>query len=305
MIDKWRVDYNKDYPQINLNYQSVGSGAGINLYTKKTIDFGASDAPLQPTEIKAAPNTLHIPETMGAIVIVYNLPEYHQTGLKLTGKIIADIFMGKITRWNDPAIKALNPKITLSKNAIVIAHRSDGSGTTFAFTDYLSKVSSAWKGNIGQGKSVPWTAGIGGSGNAGVASVVKNVPWSIGYVELAYAIQNKMTYSYVQNHDKTAFMDANVTTTAAAAKGAIKSLPESDGVWSQVSIHDSPGKAYPISTFTYLLVNQNLDQMKGMDKQKAKDLVHMIYWFVTDGQKRSEKLLYVPLTSAVQEIDKR
>ncbi len=311
LIDKWRVDYNAQYPGISLNYQSVGSGAGVSLYTKKVVDFGASDAPLQPSEATKAPNTLHIPETMGAIVMTYNLPEFQKSGLKLTGPVIADIFLGKITTWNSPAIAKLNPGVTLSANKIVLVHRSDGSGTTFAFTDYLSKVSPEFKGRIGQGKSVPWVTGVGGSGNAGIAAIVKKVPWSMGYVELAYAKTNKlagsnipMTYAYIQNHDKTAFLDATVDTTLAAGQGAVASMPASDGDWSHVSINNAPGaNAYPIATYTYLLVNKNLDQIKGMDTQKASDLVHMLYWFVTDGQQRSTKLLYVPLPSGVVQID--
>jgi phosphate transport system substrate-binding protein len=311
LIDKWRVDYNVLYPQITLNYQPVGSGAGINLYTKKTVDFGASDAPLAPSEAAKAPNTLHIPETMGAIVVAYNLPEFPQNGLKLTGQVLADIYLGKVITWNNPEISKLNPGVQFSANRIILVHRSDGSGTTFAFTDYLSKVSPEWKGKVGQGKSVPWVAGVGGSGNAGVAAIVKKVPWSLGYVELAYAKQNKMasfsvpmTYAYMQNHDKTAFLDATVDTTLAAGKGAVSSMPQSDGDWSKVSINNTPGvNAYPIATYTYLLVNENLDKIKGMDKQKASDLVHMLYWFITDGQKRSTKLLYVPLPDGVVQID--
>jgi len=317
LIDKWRVTYTSLYPGISLNYQAVGSGAGINLFTKKTVDFGASDAPLQPSERAKAPtNTLHIPETMGAIVVVYNLPEVQHSGLKLTGQVIADIYLGKISTWNDPAIKKLNPDIkNLSRNKIILLHRSDGSGTTFAFTDYLSKASPEFDATIGHGKTVPWTAGMGGSGNAGVAAIVKKVPYSLGYVELAYAKQNNvitygtpmpMTYAFIQNHDKTAFLDATVDTTYAAARGVLNNLPESTGDWSKVSINNAPGpNSYPIATFTYLLVNGNLDQIKGMDKQKAQDMVHMLYWFVTDGQKYSTKLLYVPLPNGVQEIDKR
>jgi len=313
IIDKWRVDYNAAYPQITLNYQSVGSGAGINLYTKKTVDFGATDAPLQPADAAKAPNTLSIPESMGAIVVVYNLPEFQKSGLKLTGQVIADIYLGKVSTWNNPEIAKLNPGVALSKNRIVLVHRSDGSGTTFAFTDYLSKVSSEWKGEVGQGTAVPWKAGIGGSGNAGIAAIVKKVPWSMGYVELAYAKTNTlagsnipMTYAYVQNHDKTAFLDATIDTTLAAAQGRLNSLPESDGDWSHVSINNAPGSnAYPIATFTYLLVNENTEKTKGMTLQRASDLVHMLYWFVTDGQKRSTKLLYVPLPDGVVQLDER
>ena len=319
LIDTWRVKYNSDYPGITLNYQAVGSGAGIKLFTTKKVDFAGSDAPLQSADIAKAPKgTLHIPETMGAIVVTYNLPGVQKNGLLLTGDVIAKIFSGQIIYWHDNAIVNLqkDPSIAKAlkqdKNKIITVHRSDGSGTTFAFTGYLSQVSSDWRGKVGHSTSVPWPTGMGGSGNAGVAAVVKKVPESVGYVELAYAKGNKMsfgipmTYAYIQNHDKTAFLDATVDTTAAAASGSVSSLPASDGIWSNVSINDASGpNAYPIATFTYLLVNPNLEQIKGMDKQKAQDLVHMLYWFVTDGQKYSEKLSYVPLPSAVQELDKK
>ena len=319
LIDTWRVEYGKLYGN-DLNYQAVGSGAGIKLFTTKSVDFAASDAPLQKSDIAKAPKgTLHIPETMGAIVVTYNLQGVQKNGLLLTGDVIAKIYLGKIIYWHDPQIvnlqtdPAIKKALKADRNQIILVHRSDGSGTTFAFTSYLSQVSSDWRGQVGKGTSVPWPAGVGGSGNAGVAAIVKKVPESIGYVELAYAKTNTifgtnipMTYAYIQNHDKSAFLDATIETTAAAASGAIKSLPTADGVWSNVSINDAPGpKAYPISTFTYLLVNPNLDQIKGMDKQKAQDLVHMLYWFVTDGQKYSKGLLYVPLPSEVQELDKK
>jgi phosphate transport system substrate-binding protein len=331
LIDTWRVKYHNDYNGITLNYQAVGSGAGIKLFTTKKVDFAASDAPLQTSDIAKAPKgTLHIPETMGAIVVVYNIPGVNQNGLKLTGDVIAKIFMGQIIYWHDPAIvnlqtdPAIAKALSQDRNKIITVHRSDGSGTTFAFTSYLTSVSSDWSSKVGHSTSVPWPTGMGGSGNAGVANIVKKVPQSMGYVELAYAKTNTMasqtgngagvtgsglipmTYAFVQNHDKTAFLDATVATTAAAAQGAISSLPASDGVWSNVSINNAPGpSAYPIATFTYLLVNPNLEQLKGMSQQKAQDLVHMLYWFVTDGQQYSTKLLYVPLPSAVQELDKK
>ncbi|MDE1811992.1 MAG: phosphate ABC transporter substrate-binding protein PstS [Thaumarchaeota archaeon] len=320
IIDKWRVQYHDLYPGITLNYQPIGSGAGIKLYTAKKVDFAGTDAPLQASDIKKAPKgTLTIPESMGAIVVTYNLPGVQKNGLLLTGDVIAKIFLGQIIYWHDPAIVNLQTDPTIAKalqddrNKIILVHRSDGSGTTFAFTSYLSQVSSDWSAKVGHSTSVPWPTGMGGSGNAGVAAIVKKVPESIGYVELAYAKTNKllsskipMTYAYIQNHDKTAFLDANLTTTAAAASGAISSLPAADGVWSNVSINDAPGpNAYPIATFTYLLVNPNLEQLKGMTQQKAQDLVHMLYWFVTDGQQYAPKLLYVPLPSAIQDIDEK
>lgn len=319
IVDKWRVEYNKLYSGITLNYQAVGSGAGIKLFTTKKVEFAGTDAPLLSADIAKAPKgTLTIPESMGAIVVTYNLPGVQQNGLKLTGDVIAKIFSGQIIYWHDQAIVKLQTDPNIAKalqndrNKIIVVHRSDGSGTTFAFTGYLSQVSSDWSSKVGHSTSVPWPTGMGGSGNAGVAAIVKKVPESIGYVELAYAKTNKMasgipmTYAFVQNHDKTAFLDATVDTTAAAAVGAISSLPTADGVWSNVSINNAPGpNTYPIVTFTYLLVNPNLEQLKGMDKQKAHDLVHMLYWFVTDGQKYATKLLYVPLPSAVQELDKK
>ncbi|MDE1769799.1 MAG: phosphate ABC transporter substrate-binding protein PstS [Thaumarchaeota archaeon] len=329
IVDKWRVQYHALYPGITLNYQAIGSGAGIKLFTSKKVDFAGTDAPLQKSEIAKAPKgTLTIPESMGAIVVTYNVPGIYKNGLKLTGDVIAKIFMGQITKWNDPSLIKLQTDSSIIKalqndrNKINVVHRSDGSGTTFAFSSYLSQVSSAWNGKIGHATSVPWPTGMGGSGNAGVAAIVKKVPESIGYVELAYAKQNTMntltgnagvglgaipmTYAYVQNHDKTAFLDATVATTAAAASGAVSSLPAADGVWSNVSINDAPGpNAYPIATFTYLLVNPNLEQLSGMSQQKAQDLVHMLYWFVTDGQQYATKLLYVPLPSTIQELDEK
>ncbi len=320
IIDKWRVQYHDLYSGITLNYQPIGSGAGIKLFTAKKVNFAGTDAPLQASDIKKAPTgTLTIPESMGAIVVTYNLPGVQKNGLLLTGDVIAKIFLGQIIYWHDPAIVNLQTDPTIAKalqndrNKIVLVHRSDGSGTTFAFTGYLSQVSSDWSAKVGHSTSVPWPTGMGGSGNAGVAAIVKKVPESVGYVELAYAKTNKlvsskipMTYAYIQNHDKTAFLDANLTTTAAAASGAISTLPAADGVWSNVSINNAPGpNAYPIATFTYLLVNPNLEQLKGMTQQKAQDLVHMLYWFVTTGQQYAPKLLYVPLPSAVQDIDKK
>ncbi len=319
IVDKWRVQYHALYPGITLNYQPIGSGAGIKLYTTKKVSFAGTDAPLQASDIKKAPKgTLTIPESMGSIVLTYNLPSIQKNGLLLTGDVIAKIFLGQIIYWHDPAIVNLQTDPTIAKaleadrNKIILVHRSDGSGTTFAFTGYLSQVSSDWNAKVGHSTSVPWPAGTGGSGNAGVAAIVKKVPESIGYVELAYAKNNKlaskipMTYAYVQNHDKTAFLDANLTTTAAAASGAISTLPAADGVWSNVSINNAPGpNAYPITTFTYLLVNPNLEQLKGMTQQQAQDLVHMLYWFVTDGQTYAPKLLYVPLPSEVQQLDEK
>ena len=305
LIDKWRVEYNKIHPDVTLNYQSIGSGAGIKLFTTKAVDFAGSDAPLQPTEAAAAPGTLHIPETIGAVTISYNLPGIAK-GLKLTGPVIANIFSGNITTWNDKMISSLNPDLTLPNQQIVVAHRSDGSGTTFVFTSYLSKVSPDWQTKVGQGKTVPWPLGVGGSGNAGVAGIVKSTPYSIGYVELAYVMQNNMTYAFVQNADGTAFVEPTLDTIAADAASSVANLPSSDGDWSKVSIVNEPGNnSYPISSFTYLLVYKDLAQVNGMTQDKAKAVTDFISWAIHDGQQFSPSLLYVPLPDAVVKLDEQ
>jgi len=305
LIDKWRVEYSKLYPDVSLNYQSIGSGAGIKLYTQKTVDFAASDAPLQPSEASQVPGTLHIPETIGAVTISYNLPGIDK-GLKLTGPVIADIFAGKITNWSDKMITDLNPDLTLPNNDIVVAHRSDGSGTTFVFTSYLSTVSPDWKTGIGAGKSVQWPGGVGAQGNAGVAGVVKSTPYSVGYVELAYVMQNNMTYAFVQNGDKTDFVEPTLDTIASDAASAANTLPAPDGEWSNVSIVNQPGKdSYPISSFTYLLAYKDLSQVNGMTQEKAKAVVDFLNWAIHDGQQYSSGLLYVPLPDAVVKKDEQ
>lgn len=299
LIDKWRVEYAKLHPDVSLNYQSIGSGAGIKLFTQKTVDFAASDAPLQTSEAAKAPGTLHIPETIGAVTVSYNIPGISK-GLKLTGSVIADIFAGKITKWSDTKITNLNPTLTLPDQDIIVAHRSDGSGTTFVFTSYLSTVSPDWKTSIGAAKSVQWPSGVGGQGNAGVANIIKTTQYSVGYVELAYVMQNNMSYAFVQNADGTDFVEPTLVTIAADAASASTSLPDSDADWSKVSIVNQPGKnSYPISSFTYLLVYKDLSQVNGMTQEKAKDVVNFLNWAIHDGQQYSSDLLYVPLPDAV------
>ncbi len=306
LIDTWRVEYNKLYPNVNLNYQSIGSGGGVKQHTEQTVDFGASDAPLTAKESELASGTMHIPEAIGSVVLAYYLPEVPQSGLKLTGETVADIYLGKIKKWNDPKIQEINPDTKLPDRNIVVTRRSDGSGTTYVFTDYLSKVSKEWEEKVGKGKSVPWPVGVGAAGNEGVAWATRNTKYAIGYVELAYAFQNKMTYAYLQNADKTNFVEPNLNSVFEAAKSfKVEQLPRPEGDWSTVSIVSAPGKnAYPIASFTYLLVYEDIDQVI-KDKDKAKALVHMIHWMVTDGQKHSKPLLYVPLPPAVQELDKQ
>ena len=214
LIDTWRVEYQKVNPDVSLNYASIGSGGGIKQFTEKTVDFGATDAPLSPTEFQKAGNAVHIPETIGSVVLAYNLPEV-TTPLKLTGPVIADIFLGKITKWDDPKIKEQNPDVTLPAEDIISAHRSDGSGTTFVFTDYLSKVSPEWHDAVGVGKSVQWPSGLGAPGNEGVAASIQGSPYSIGYVELAYALTTGMKFASIQNQEGN-FIEPSINSTMAA-----------------------------------------------------------------------------------------
>lgn len=302
LIDLWRVEYGELYPNVQLNYQSIGSGGGVKNHISKTVVFAASDAPLKPAESDAARNTLHIPEAIGAVTIVYNLPEMKQSGLKLTGTVIADIFLGKITKFNDPAIQKLNPDVSLPDEDIVVAHRSDGAGTTFVFVSYLAKVSEEWDEQVGVGKSVEWPIGIGGKGNEGVANVVKTTPYSIGYIELAYAFQNDIPYAAVENADGTNFVLPSMQSIADASAGAAPTLPEAHESWYGISLVNASGEnSYPISTFTYLLLYENLNNVTD-DHDTAQALIHMIHWMITDGQKYNESLEYVPIAPEVKQI---
>ncbi len=305
LMDTWRVQYNNLHPNIKLNYQSIGSGAGIKLLTQKTVDFGASDAPLAPSEQAAAPGTVTIADSIGGITISYNLPGIDK-GMKLTGPVIAQIFMGKITMWNDPAITNLNPGMNLPAQKILIAHRADGSGTTYAFTDYLSNVSPDWKATVGQGKTVPWPVGTGAQGNAGVAGIVKSTTYAVGYVELAYAYQNNMTYAFVQNADGNVFVEPTIASVAADAAAGGTSLPAPDGDWSKVSIVNEPGSnSYPISTLTYIMVYKDLSQISGETQDKTQEVKNFLNWIIHDGQQYASPLLYVPLPDAIVKANEK
>ncbi|HSA60054.1 MAG TPA: phosphate ABC transporter substrate-binding protein PstS [bacterium] len=289
IYSKWFSEYNKMHPDIKINYQSIGSGGGVKQFTEKTVDFGASDAPLSDYELSLVkqPST-HIPTVLGAVVLSYNLPEIGND-LKLTGPVIADIFLGNLTKWNDPKLAALNPGMKLPDTAIVVAHRTDGSGTTYVFTDYLSKVSPAWKGKVGTGKSVSWPAGLGGKGNEGVTGLIKQMPGSIGFIELGYAMQNKLPYASVQNKAGT-FVMPSIESVSASAAGV--KMPADY----RVSITDPEGKdAYPISSFTYLLVYKKTD-----DAAKGKALVDFLKWAINDGEKLAPALYYSPLPESVK-----
>ncbi|MEK6980699.1 MAG: phosphate ABC transporter substrate-binding protein PstS [Thermoproteota archaeon] len=306
LIDLWRVEYNNDFDNVNLNYQSIGSGGGVKQHIEKTVNFAASDAPLTVKERVLAPNTLHIPETVGGVTVTYNIPEISKSGLKLTGKLVSDIFMGTITKWNDPLIKNLNPGLNLPNQDIVVAHRSDGSGTTFVFTDYLTTVDpDGWGKNVGKGKSVPWPVGLAAAGNEGVAGIVRSTTYSVGYVELAYAFQTGMTFAHVQNGDKSKFIEPSIKSITAATSGLANKLPAGDADWSTVSAVNAPGPdSYPISSFSYLLVYKDLKETS-KNKEEAKAMLHMIYWMITDGQTFAPTLLYSPLPDNVVELAKK
>ncbi len=304
LIDTWRVEYQKVNPDVSLNYASIGSGGGIKQFTEKTVDFGATDAPLSSTEFQKAGNAVHIPETIGSVVISYNLPEV-TTPLKLTGPVIADIFLGKITKWDDPKIKELNPDVTLPAEDIISAHRSDGSGTTFVFTDYLSKVSPEWNSTIGVGKSVQWPSGLGAPGNEGVAASIQGSPYSIGYVELAYALTTGMKFASIKKQEGN-FIAPSINSTMAAVNAAAPTLPEGSQPWNTVSITNAPGAdSYPLSSFSYLLLYKELSTNPSINEQKANALVEFVEWAITDGQQFAEPLGYVPLPQSVIDINEQ
>lgn len=288
---------------VSVNYQGVGSGAGISALTTKTVDFAASDAPMTDSQRVAAPNVLHIPETIGAITLAYNIPGL-STGLKLNGDVIAKIFLGTITTWNDPAIASLNPGVNLPSNTISTIHRSESSGTTNVFTKYLSLVSPTWNIQIGAGNSVQWPVGAGQPGNSAVASTVLQTQYSIGYVELAYALQNSMTVAAVQNPAGNYIMPTLASTTSAVASGASQGLPAGDASWTSVSLLNTNAQdAYPIVTFTYLLVYKELNVVPNLTQSEATALVQMIWYIVHDGQVNAAPLQYATIPSNVVSID--
>ena len=292
LYSKWFSDYNKKNPDLRFNYQSIGSGGGIKQITEKTVDFGASDAPLTDEELARAAGVLHIPTVLGAVVVTYNAPV---EGLKLTPDTLAGIFLGTISRWNDPALAKDNPGAKLPDAAITVAHRSDGSGTTYVFTDYLAKVSPEWKSRVGAGKSVKWPAGLGAKGNEGVTGLVKGTPGAIGYVELAYANQTKLPMAALRNRDGE-FVKPTIAATSEAAAGV--EMPDDF----RVSITNASGRAaYPIAAFTYLLVYKDQG-----DKAKGEALVQFLWWAIHEGQSAAAPLDYAPLPKpVVVKVEKR
>jgi len=287
--------YHKDHG-VKVNYQAIGSGGGIRQLINKTVDFGGSDAIMNDKELaEASAPVLHIPTCAGAVVITYNLSGNPQ--LRFTPEVIADIFLGKINKWNDRRISGINPGVKLPDTTITVVHRSDGSGTTFIFSGYLSKVSAQWKEKVGAGTSLNWPTGLGGKGNPGVAGLVQQTPGSIGYVELIYALQNKMPYGVVKNK-KGKFVTATIASTSLAAE---TNLPDD----MKVSLTDTDApNGYPISGFTWIIVYKELDYA-GRSEEKAKEVVKLLWWMTHEGQKYAEPLEYAPLSKkAVEKAEK-
>src|ERR1700687_1583669 len=290
MYSKWFNEYIKVDPSVRFNYQSIGSGGGIKQITEQTVDFGATDGPMTDEQLSAAPgHIMHFPTEMGAVVLTYNV-EGVATGLKLTPEAIAGIFLGRITKWNDPVLTAANPGVNLPPRDMIVVHRSDGSGTSYIFTDYLSKVSKDWNNKVGKGTAVSWPAGLGGKGNEGVTGLIKQTPFSIGYVELIYALSNDLPFAQVKNQSG-AFVTASLDSVTAAAAALAKSMPDDF----RVSITNAPSPdAYAISGLTWLLVYE-----KQKDAAKGTKLVQFLNWMLRDGQKYAPDLHYAPLPKEV------
>jgi phosphate transport system substrate-binding protein len=290
LYQKWLSEYGKLHPNVKIDYQSIGSGAGIKQIQSETIDFGASDSPMHDEDLKAAPgDILHIPTVLGAVVITYNLSGVTQS-LHFSPEVLADVFLGKIKKWNDPRIAADNAGAKLPAADITVVHRSDGSGTSAVFTDYLSKISAVWKEKVGTGTSPSWPTGIGGKGNEGVTGQVKNTPNTIGYVELAYAVQNKLPVAQIKNASGK-FVDPSIDAVTAAAAASAANMPDD----LRVSITNAAGAdVYPISSYTYILVYKNQK-----DAAKGKALVDFLWWGIHDGESYAKGLHYAPLPADV------
>jgi phosphate transport system substrate-binding protein len=290
IYSKWFDEFHTKNSQAQINYQSVGSGAGIRQLQAGTVDFGATDSPMTDEQLSQAPaKVLHFPTVLGAVVATYNLAGVKQE-INFTPEALAGIFLGTVTKWNDPILAKANPAAAFPAADIVVVHRSDGSGTSFVWTDYLSKTSPAWKSKVGAGTAVNWPVGLGAKGNEGVSGLVKQTPNSIGYVELVYALQNKMPYARIRN-SAGSFVRPDLRTVTAAAAAAAAAMPDDF----RVSITNPPGKdAYPISSFTWLLVPAKIQ-----DSAKRKILTDFLHWMLQDGQKMAEPLGYAPLPKAV------
>ena len=296
IYSKWFTEYNQLHPNVKINYQSQGSGAGIKQTTEGTVDFGASDMPMKDDQLAAAKiKVMHLPTVLGAVVPVYNIPGVTKD-LNFSGEVIADIYLGKITKWNDPRLVKDNPGVNLPATPILPVYRSESSGTTFIFTDYLSKVSPAWKTTVGNNSAVKWPAGIGAKGNEGVAGMVRQTPGSLGYVELIYALSNNMSYGAVKNAAGK-FLQGSPEGVTAAAAAASKTMPADY----RVSITNAPGAAsYPISSFTYLLI-----PLKFADPAKGAAVKEFLNWMLEHGESEAAGMHYAPLPAQVQAMVKK
>jgi phosphate transport system substrate-binding protein len=296
MYSKWFNEYHKKFPQIQINYQSIGSGGGIRQMLEGTVDFGASDGPMTDEQLKQAKTKiLHFPTVLGADVPAYNVPGVTQE-LKFTPEALAGIYLGKIKKWNDPEIAKPNAGISLPDKDIVVVHRSEGSGTTYVWVDYLSKISAEWKSKVGVNTAVNWPVGLGGKGNESVAGLIKQTPNSIGYIELIYAVQNKIPYGMVRN-SAGQFVKADLMSVTAAAAGVAKQMPEDF----RVSITNAPGTdAYPISSFTWLLIPAKIE-----DQAKKTAITDFLQWMLTDGQSMVEALSYAKLPQEVVAMEQK
>jgi phosphate transport system substrate-binding protein len=293
IYSKWFSEYSQLHPNVKINYQSIGSGGGIRQVSEGTVDFGATDGPMSDDQLKSAKvKVMHIPTVLGAVVPVYNIPGVAKE-LNFSGDVIADIYLGKISKWNDSRISKDNPGVSLPDKSILPVYRSDGSGTTYIFTDYLSKVSSDWSSRVGKATSVKWPTGIGQKGNEGVAGMVRQSPYSFGYVELIYAVQNKMSFGSVRNASGK-FLRASTSGVTAAAAAAAKSMPADY----RVSITNAAGAdSYPISSFTWLLI-----PLHSADASKGKALAEFLGWMLDHGESEAAALSYAPLPKQVQDM---
>ncbi len=289
LYQKWISEYGKLHPNVRIDYQSIGSGGGQKQIKEQTVDFGASDSFMSDADLKATPGMLHIPMVLGAVVITYNLPSLSQP-LRFSPDVVADIFLGKVKRWDDARIKADNPGVNLPAADITVVHRSDGSGTTGVWVDYLSRISPEWKEKVGAGTSVNWPVGIGGKGNEGVTGQVKQTPNTLGYVELIYALQNNLPVGLIKNKSGN-FVPASLDSVTAAAAESVANTPDD----LRVSITDSPGaNAYPVSSYTYILAYK-----EQKDATKGKALVDYLWWCIHDGEKFTSDLKYSPLPAEI------
>ncbi|MCS7140162.1 MAG: phosphate ABC transporter substrate-binding protein PstS [Nitrososphaerota archaeon] len=303
LIDKWITEYNKIRPKVFINYKPIGSGGGIRAHMEKTVHFAATDVPLTEAQLRNASGTLHIPITIGGVVVIYNVPGVPK-GLNFTGEVLAKIFLGEITKWNDPRIVEINPRASLPDKDIVVVRRADASGTTFIWTSYLSAVSKEWRERVGVGTSVNWPVGLGARGNDGVAATVQQTPYSIGYVEFTYAKMNNLTYGNLKNAAGE-FIEPSIESFMRAAAAAALTLPRGNESWSEVSIvksvvNDTKARGvYPITSFSYIIVYRELSALPNMDQDTARALVYFLWWCTHEGQNYAAGLYYVPLPAEV------